>query len=153
MAPRMNDVATDLHDPPQFVIKNKLNPLPEEFKARIFEHYKEQLRALEAVCAKNTAFEACKSSAERMPRWTIEKADAEAGILEGHSSTKLMRFKDDWVIRLRDGDNSRVRIDMRSKSRLGKSDFGANAARISEFLADVKSTSAMPVEWVPLQRK
>ncbi|MCA8889352.1 MAG: DUF1499 domain-containing protein [Parvularculaceae bacterium] len=42
-------------------------------------------------------------------------------------------FKDDFIVRLApEGD--RVRIDLRSKSRVGGSDLGANAARVRDFI-------------------
>jgi uncharacterized protein (DUF1499 family) len=151
MAPRINDVATSLTDPPQFVAKPSLNPLPETFKPKFKEAYASQLRALRASCSRQEAFDACKKAASEMPRWTIEKEDAASGLLEGHAATKILRFKDDFVIRVADEAGGRVRIDMRSKSRLGKSDFGANAARTSEFMQRVKESGSLQAEWVPLE--
>jgi uncharacterized protein (DUF1499 family) len=44
-----------------------------------------------------------------------------------------MGFKDDVVIRVRTGDEDAVLVDLRSASRVGVSDLGANAARIRRF--------------------
>jgi uncharacterized protein (DUF1499 family) len=44
-----------------------------------------------------------------------------------------LRFKDDVVIRIAP-QGSGSRIDVRSKSRIGRSDFGANAKRIREYV-------------------
>jgi uncharacterized protein (DUF1499 family) len=55
------------------------------------------------------------------------------GRIEATDTTFWFGFKDDVVIRVRPtADGSRV--DIRSKSRVGRSDVGANAARIEAFL-------------------
>ena len=57
---------------------------------------------------------------------------------EATATTRWFGFKDDVVIRLTEtGDG--VRVDMRSASRLGKSDLGTNAERIQTFLDDLQS--------------
>jgi uncharacterized protein (DUF1499 family) len=53
-------------------------------------------------------------------------------------STAFFRFVDDFVIRVSDQDGQ-ARVDMRSKSREGLVDAGANANRIRAFLADLAS--------------
>jgi len=47
-----------------------------------------------------------------------------------------MGFKDDVVIRVQAAGN-KTKVDMRSASRVGKSDLGMNAERIRLFLADL----------------
>ena len=56
------------------------------------------------------------------------RTDAEAGRVEGVAETFWYGFKDDVVARI--GENQ---IDFRSVSRVGRSDLGANAARITEL--------------------
>ena len=52
-----------------------------------------------------------------------------SGVLEATASTQWFGFKDDVAIRIRaEGEGSR--IDIRSVSRVGLSDLGANAKRI-----------------------
>jgi uncharacterized protein (DUF1499 family) len=58
-------------------------------------------------------------------------------IIEGTATSRVFGFVDDFVIRITDADNGVV-VDMRSKSRDGRGDLGANAARIREFLTDVQ---------------
>jgi hypothetical protein len=55
--------------------------------------------------------------------------------IEAVATTFWFGFKDDFVVRLIEQPDGRVRIDVRSKSRVGLSDLGANAARIREFLS------------------
>lgn len=113
--PILNDVATDLTAPPEFVTKPNLNPLPEDFKKAISEYYTD-LKPLRVPKGRADTFDACTRAAKRMQRWTIEHEDAQAGIIEGVARTKLLRFKDDFVIRLSGSDIETV-VDMRSKSR------------------------------------
>lgn len=68
--------------------------------------------------------------------WTVAAADAAAGRIEATSITKMMRFKDDVVIRITQSGEGSI-VDMRSVSRLGKSDVGVNAERIRAFLKEL----------------
>ena len=72
--------------------------------------------------------------------WTLKSEDAEAGILEATDSTFWYGFKDDVVIRIRSGEGGGTVVDMRSVSRVGTSDIGANAARIRIFLNKMSKT-------------
>jgi uncharacterized protein (DUF1499 family) len=63
--------------------------------------------------------------------------EATAVALEATATTRWFGFKDDVVIRLTDTSDG-VRVDMRSASRLGKSDLGTNAERIQDFLEDLQ---------------
>ena len=49
-----------------------------------------------------------------------------------------MRFKDDVVIRIRSHESGTC-LDIRSASRVGSSDFGANARRIRTFLSELNN--------------
>ena len=65
----------------------------------------------------------------------VVRVDPDAGIVEGTATTFWFGFKDDMVVRIRPGEDGGSVIDMRSVSRVGQSDVGANAARISSFLS------------------
>ncbi|MGB5145826.1 MAG: DUF1499 domain-containing protein, partial [Porticoccaceae bacterium] len=54
------------------------------------------------------------------------------GRIEATETSFWYGFKDDVVIRIA-GDDRESRIDIRSKSRVGKSDLGKNAERIRAF--------------------
>ncbi|MEM8636877.1 MAG: DUF1499 domain-containing protein [Pseudomonadota bacterium] len=79
------------------------------------------------------------AAAETLARkrgWTIVYKDEDAGVLEATETSSWFGFKDDVAIRIRpEGEGSRV--DVRSTSRVGQSDLGANARRISDFLYDL----------------
>lgn len=51
--------------------------------------------------------------------------------------TLFMRYQDDVVIELRPASGAAIEVHMRSASRLGLSDMGANEARIRGFLSDL----------------
>ena len=65
--------------------------------------------------------------------WELVQASEPAGLVEATDTTLFYGFKDDVVIRLHP-ENGGTRIDLRSVSRVGQSDLGANAARIKAFL-------------------
>ena len=64
--------------------------------------------------------------------WDVTRSDPENGAIEAIDVTALFRFVDDIVVRVRPAENGSV-VDLRSKSRDGRGDMGANAARIRAF--------------------
>lgn len=73
--------------------------------------------------------------------------------IEATARTPIMGFRDDVVIRIsptREG----ARVDMRSASRVGLYDFGANAARIRSLLEDIDDAagSAPPPPPEPVKK-
>lgn len=79
------------------------------------------------------AFEQAKAAAKDMG-WKIKSEDKNAGLIEATATSLWYGFKDDIVIRLRAGEGGGTVVDLRSVSRVGMSDMGANAARIRAFL-------------------
>ena len=66
--------------------------------------------------------------------WEVTAKDPGKGEIRAVSTTAVFRFKDDVTIMLlREGDG--VRVDVRSRSRVGLGDFGTNARRILRFQA------------------
>jgi uncharacterized protein (DUF1499 family) len=63
-------------------------------------------------------------------------ADAREGRIEATDTTRWFGFKDDVVIRVRPHEAG-SRVDVRSKSRVGRGDAGTNAARIREFRSEL----------------
>jgi hypothetical protein len=63
------------------------------------------------------------------------------GRVEAISYTTLMRLPDDITIRIRPGSGD-TRIDVRSRSRFGQHDFGANAERIKALMAEIELIAA-----------
>lgn len=143
--PRIHDITTDTQDPPQFAATlparaaEQGNPV-----AYGGADLAKQQRAgypdvapLETALPPAEAFKRALATAQGMARWTIVRSDPQAGTIEGGARTLFMGFTDDFVIRVSPaGDGSR--IDMRSESRQGVSDFGVNAARVRDYMAALK---------------
>ena len=68
--------------------------------------------------------------------WETTNSDADGGILEASATTAIFQFVDDVVVRIRPGADGSA-VDVRSKSRDGGGDVGANAARIRAFFAEL----------------
>jgi uncharacterized protein (DUF1499 family) len=70
----------------------------------------------------------------------VNEAPGESGIgrIEATDSSLIMGFTDDVVVRVKGDDTSAV-VDMRSASRYGRSDLGANAERIRAFEDEVNT--------------
>jgi uncharacterized protein (DUF1499 family) len=82
----------------------------------------------------NAAFAAALSAARAMPLWQVTSEDSAAGRIEAIATTPRMKFVDDVAITVEPaGAGSRIQV--RSASRIGLSDFGTNARRIRAYLA------------------
>ena len=69
--------------------------------------------------------------------WQVVAADETGRRIEATDSTYWFGFKDDVAIRVSAIPDGSSRVDLRSVSRVGRSDIGTNAARIRAFLADL----------------
>jgi uncharacterized protein (DUF1499 family) len=143
--PRIHDITTDATNPPQFAATLKAREA-EKGNATAYggaDLAKQQLAGypdiapLKTSLAPAEAFKRALEAAQGMSGWTIVKSDAQAGTIEGSQRTLFMGFTDDFVIRVT-ADGGGSRIDMRSESRQGISDFGVNANRIRSYLSALK---------------
>jgi uncharacterized protein (DUF1499 family) len=139
--PFIHDITTDLEHPPEFVDVVPLragapNPVEhpgEETAAQQREGYPD-IRPLELDLAPAPAFDRALATA-RAQGWEIVAAVPSEGRIEATATTFWFGFKDDVVIRITPAESG-SRLDIRSKSRVGRSDVGANAARIRAFTRD-----------------
>lgn len=69
--------------------------------------------------------------------WEIVRTDAETGQIEATATEFWYGFRDDILIRVR-AENGGVRIDVRSASRVGITDLGANAKRVRRLLDEIE---------------
>ncbi len=72
--------------------------------------------------------------------WEIVTADRDNGIIEATETSPWFGFKDDVAIHVT-GANGAASVDMRSVSRVGLSDLGANAKRVAGFLVDLEQAA------------
>jgi uncharacterized protein (DUF1499 family) len=136
--PLMNDITTDLEDPPRFAAVIPLRPEgsnPVEYAgAEVAANQRTvhpEVQPIISELPQEQAFARALQVAENMG-WDIVAQNASTGTIEAVDTTTFFRFKDDVVIRVRpNGQGSRV--DLRSRSRVGLSDLGKNAARIMEY--------------------
>ena len=142
--PPINDITTNPDDPPVFVAAAELGPnrgrdmsYPgKEFAAQQIAAYAD-LEPARFDASPDKVFAAVRAAAVDLD-WQIVGEDAEAGRLEATETTRIFRFVDDVVVRVRpDGEGSVV--DVRSKSRDGRGDLGANATRIRALLDALRS--------------
>lgn len=138
--PPIHDITTDFTDPPGFVAllpvreasPNKAAYGGEAIAAQQRQAYGD-IAPLKVALPPRDAMQKALDAARSLG-WEVVASDTAAGRIEATDTTGWFGFKDDVVVRIRpDGDGSRV--DVRSVSRVGSSDVGANAARIRQFLA------------------
>ncbi len=139
--PPIHDIATDVADPPQFSAEllarrgDGSNPVARsaEVDAQQQAAYPDlaPLRLGQPVAA---AHERALAVVREMG-WDVVTDVPGEGRIEATATTRWMGFKDDIAIRIRGGNDGGAVVDLRSVSRVGVSDVGANAARIRAFAA------------------
>jgi len=142
--PYIHDITTDIEDPPTFVIVGQIRTPDHhsiEYEGR--EVTEEQVKAypdLETLVLEKNLEEVF-GIAERVLTemgLAIVSADINEGRIEATATTFLFGFKDDMVIRFKSFNEDSIAIDVRSQSRVGKSDLGQNAKRIRQFMNALK---------------
>ena len=139
-APAIHDITTDTDDPPQF---EAVLPLRADAPNSV-EYGGPELAATQRaafpdleplVVSQPTGrvIEQARSIAEELG-WQIVSVDPAGGRLEATDTTFWFGFKDDVVVRVRPTGDGGSRVDVRSLSRVGGGDLGANANRIREFV-------------------
>lgn len=139
--PPIHDISTDVTDPPRFVhvipLRDRAKNPPDydgpEVARKQLAAYPE-VKSIYSSVSGEGVIAAAKQVAEEMG-WQVissDSSDAAEGYLEAVATTFWFGFKDDVVVRARDNGFEST-IDIRSKSRVGISDLGANAKRILEF--------------------
>jgi uncharacterized protein (DUF1499 family) len=137
--PPIHDITTDLTDPPRFSAVlaargSRSNPINDPMDPDVVRQHRAgypDLQPLILPLAPDAAFARIVKTAGGSG-WTIVAADPAQRVLEATATTSFFGFRDDIAVRVRPADAG-SRIDVRSTSRVGLSDAGANAARIRKF--------------------
>ena len=140
--PPINDITTDTKNPPEFVnalqiAQNhgrdmKYNPKFAEIQEGAAAYA--GLAPLKLDGQPDDVYKKVEIIAGEFPGWKITRNDAQARAIEGVATSKLFQFQDDFIIEVRPGEGgSGSLVEMRSKSRDGKGDLGANYNRIMSF--------------------
>ena len=141
--PMIHDITTDTENPPSFVAilplrQNAANPAkyggPEVAKLQHLSY--PDIQPVQLPVPPRKAFERALSAAQTMG-WQIVDANESQGRIETTATTTWFHFKDDVVIRIA-GTDGGSRVDVRSVSRVGRSDLGTNARRIRAYVKTLR---------------
>ena len=149
--PHIHDISTDVKSPPAFhkatVLRHASHNTTEYPPSNIPQQQQaySHIQPLVVALPPNIVFSHIRVLIEKKG-WIIHQADLEQGIIEASVRTAIFGFIDDVVIRVvaNEGEAGKVlsRIDVRSASRVGVSDLGANAKRIDDLLRAVEQQIA-----------
>lgn len=140
-APMIHDISTDLQNPPAFVDVLPLRrdaPNPPQYSGGDTAEQQRQayphIQPLVLDAPLQQVYQQAQTVAEELG-WQLVSATREqnAARIEATHTTFWFGFTDDIVVRMQNVEQG-VRVDVRSKSRIGKSDVGKNAQRINTFL-------------------
>jgi len=142
--PAIHDISTDLVNPPKFVAVAPLradapNPIAyagEETAAQQRKAYPE-LKTLNFAQSKADLLAASEQAVKNLG-FALVNTNSTTGIVEATDTTTWFGFKDDVVIRITDDADQRF-VDIRSKSRVGRSDLGKNAQRIHAIIDEINT--------------
>ena len=146
--PRIHDISTDTANPPRFVAVLPLRQgarNPADYNPAVADLQRQGYADLMPLNLDLPAPQAF-ARAEKIGRamgWEIVAAVPSELRIEATATSVLFGFKDDIVIRVSPQGNG-SRIDLRSLSRVGGSDFGANANRIRKFIKRFRSDADGP---------
>lgn len=143
MKPLINDITTDFENPPQFMYLQAKRPKANyTYDIKMQSKQEEGYEDIHPLPLKGEPIELIKkiiSIITTNTQWEIVSVNEHQFRIESVATTKVLRFKDDIVLELRPQEGEIVELHMRSKSRLGKGDLGANAKRIKSFFGLVQS--------------
>jgi uncharacterized protein (DUF1499 family) len=96
------------------------------------------LKVKEYSAAPDRVLKGLQASMSSLPRWELVGAGTGpgGGEVQAVHITKVFRFRDDVTVRIR-REGGRTKVSVRSRSRLGRLDFGQNARNIRELLAEL----------------
>jgi uncharacterized protein (DUF1499 family) len=148
MLPAISDITTDTANPPRFDVLARLRPrgrndYPGPAVAALQRAAYPDLAPLELDVPPKVAYDAALALVTKR-KWFIGDARTPTlarrdGVIEAVARTPIMGFRDDVVIRVTPIGQG-TRVDMRSASRFGTHDLGANASRIRSLLEDIDDT-------------
>ena len=143
--PPIHDITTDTQNPPEFEAIVPLradapNPpqyIQEDGPAAAQEAFYSDIEPIVVSLSYNEAYDRALEAAKDMP-WTLVNESRKNGKIEAYEKLAWYGFIDDVVIRV-DTTETGSRIDIRSKSRIGRGDLGVNAKRIRAYSKEFKN--------------
>lgn len=141
--PPIHHISTDLDKPPAFdkIVSLRADThnslvLTEEVAEQQRQHYG-HIQPLVLNQTNAEVFDAAVSLANRLG-WHVQHQDSGKGLIEASATSGIFGFVDDVVIRIQ-AQGAGSLVDLRSVSRVGKSDLGVNAKRVDSFLTRLKA--------------
>lgn len=138
--PPIHDITTSLDDPPRFRAAlaargSQANPAPDTIAPEVAQKHRAGYPTLQPIVVPMNPDQALDRAAEvaRSLSWKVLAVDRSARTVEATAATAWFGFRDDVVVRIRTVPGG-SRVDVRSTSRVGRSDAGVNASRIRRFL-------------------
>jgi hypothetical protein len=151
--PMINDISTDLQEPLSFgrsraAVEGRQGLIPAEYAAMQTDDQQTAYPDLQATLLDQSpeetmmlALRAATNMGWRVLDSTPPAGRTGVGRIEASARTLVFGFTDDVTIRIRPGVNE-TRVDLRSRSRVGRHDFGQNAQRIRAFQKELESLAA-----------
>jgi uncharacterized protein (DUF1499 family) len=144
--PPINDITTDVETPPAFELTaGKAEVYPRPFAVEQRAAYP----ALQPVTIDVEPLEAQRLVADSLTNLGIGIVDektpsgaSDEGRILAVQESRIFRFVDDIVIRVRPLSATETRIDIRSRSRIGKHDLGTNARRVQAIIEELTRLAA-----------
>jgi len=133
--PKINDISTDTANPPSFWDMPNAFEYPSK-NAKIQEEFYPYIKPLELNSTKQEVFDKVLKIVQNN-KWELITSDIEEGQIEAIALSFAFAFKDEIAIAIKEQDD-KIIVNVRSRSRLGKIDRGANAKRIKNLLDDLK---------------
>ena len=141
-APAIHDISTDPDHPLAFINaqtlrrpgENSLDLPSTTTRDKQRAHY--SMHPLQSEQPANELYQTALKLAKDY-HWQVHYENAEKRHFEAVATTPMFGFKDDIAVQIEAQPGAGSLVQMRSVSRVGVSDLGANAARIRSFLDDL----------------
>jgi uncharacterized protein (DUF1499 family) len=139
----INDITTDSISPPRYeYLSTEIPRLSWAYRPENYLIQKAKYPKIKPLTIQDRlpeeVFKVVVQIANSQSDWVIVNINSKGNRLEATVTTLLLRFKDDVVIEIRPVPPGGSEVQMRSKSRVGRSDFGANSKRIASFFSLIK---------------
>ena len=143
--PAIHNISTDTIEPPAFnklvAIRKAVGANPLAYDAELLAEQQREaypkIKTLISAQPTKVLFNQAMVVLQDLG-FEIVNEDTAAGMIEATATTFWFGFKDDVVVRIRSTVNGSL-VDVRSVSRVGQSDLGANAKRIRAILNGIES--------------
>jgi len=141
--PAIHNISTDTLDPPDFdtlvAVRQAEGANPLAYNAEVLADVQQQAYPwVKTLSLSDSPAIALNNAVTVLNDMGLEvvNVSVDLGIVEATDTTFWYGFKDDVVVRIRNADTgSGSIVDVRSVSRVGRSDLGLNAKRIGEVLS------------------